>query len=87
MIAPLPDRAEPALRRDADIEIAADTSRAEEEMLRGESIWSVPEMRDFWSAGNLEEVDAENPTGATRLYVRAAMRVIREDVAYEKELT
>jgi ribosomal protein S18 acetylase RimI-like enzyme len=32
-------------------------------------------------------VDAENPTGATRLYERAGMYVDREDVVYEKELT
>jgi mycothiol synthase len=31
-------------------------------------------------------VDAENPTGATRLYDAAGMRVVREDVVYEKEL-
>lgn len=31
-------------------------------------------------------VDAENPTGATRLYESAGMRVIKEDVVYEKEL-
>jgi mycothiol synthase len=31
-------------------------------------------------------VDAENPTGATRLYEAAGMRVVREDVVYEKEL-
>lgn len=32
-------------------------------------------------------VDTENPSGATRLYERAGMRVINEDVVYEKELT
>lgn len=32
-------------------------------------------------------VDAQNPTGATRLYERAGMRVINEDVVYEKDLT
>jgi mycothiol synthase len=32
-------------------------------------------------------VDAENPTGATRLYERAGMRVLKEDVIYEKGLT
>jgi mycothiol synthase len=32
-------------------------------------------------------VDAENPTGATGLYEAAGMRVVREDVIYEKELT
>jgi ribosomal protein S18 acetylase RimI-like enzyme len=31
-------------------------------------------------------VDAENPTGATRLYESAGMRVTKEDVIYEKEL-
>lgn len=31
-------------------------------------------------------VDAANPTGATRLYERAGMRVLNEDVVYEKEL-
>lgn len=29
-------------------------------------------------------VDAENPSGATRLYERAGMHVVSEDVAYEK---
>jgi hypothetical protein len=32
-------------------------------------------------------VDAQNPTGATRLYERAGLRVIKEDIVYEKELT
>ena len=32
-------------------------------------------------------VDSENPTGATRLYERAGMRVVKEDVVHEKELT
>jgi mycothiol synthase len=32
------------------------------------------------------EVDAQNPTGATRLYESAGMRVVAEDVAYGKEL-
>jgi mycothiol synthase len=31
-------------------------------------------------------VDAENPSGATRLYERAGMRVVSEDVVFEKEL-
>jgi ribosomal protein S18 acetylase RimI-like enzyme len=31
--------------------------------------------------------DAANPTGSTRLYERAGMRVIKEDVVYEKDLT
>jgi ribosomal protein S18 acetylase RimI-like enzyme len=31
-------------------------------------------------------VDASNPTGATRLYQRAGMRVASEFVTYEKEL-
>lgn len=31
-------------------------------------------------------VDSENPTGATRLYERAGMRVVKEDVLHEKEL-
>jgi mycothiol synthase len=31
-------------------------------------------------------VDTENPTGATRLYERAGMRIVNEDVVYEKEL-
>lgn len=31
-------------------------------------------------------VDAENPTGATRLYERAGMHVVKEDVVFEKEL-
>jgi hypothetical protein len=33
------------------------------------------------------ESTPENPTGATRLYERAGMRVVNEDVVYEKELT
>jgi len=32
-------------------------------------------------------VDTQNPSGATRLYERAGMRVINEDVVYEEELT
>ena len=32
-------------------------------------------------------VDSQNPTGATRLYERAGMRVAYEAIAYEKELT
>jgi mycothiol synthase len=32
-------------------------------------------------------VDSENPTGATRLYERAGMRVVKEDVVHEKKLT
>lgn len=31
-------------------------------------------------------VDSENPTGATRLYERAGMHVVSEDVTFEKEL-
>jgi mycothiol synthase len=31
-------------------------------------------------------VDAENPTGATRLYERAGMRVVSEDVVFEKDI-
>ena len=31
-------------------------------------------------------VDSDNPSGATRLYERAGMRVEREEVLYEKEL-
>lgn len=31
-------------------------------------------------------VDAQNPTGATRLYEHAGMRVLKEDVIYEKGL-
>jgi hypothetical protein len=31
-------------------------------------------------------VDAANPTGATRLYERAGMRVASEIIRYEKEL-
>jgi mycothiol synthase len=31
-------------------------------------------------------VDADNSTGATRLYERAGMRVHAEDVTYQKEL-
>lgn len=32
-------------------------------------------------------VDAYNPTGATRLYERAGMRVVSEDIVFEKDLT
>jgi mycothiol synthase len=32
-------------------------------------------------------VDAENPTGATRLYESVGMRVVKEDVVFEKVLT
>jgi ribosomal protein S18 acetylase RimI-like enzyme len=32
------------------------------------------------------EVDAENPTGATRLYERAGMHVARRQDTFEKEL-
>src|SRR3989440_1885141 len=32
-------------------------------------------------------VDTQNPSGATRLYERAGMRVVNEDVVYEKDLT
>jgi mycothiol synthase len=31
-------------------------------------------------------VDAESPTGATRLYERAGMRVVEETVIFKKEL-
>jgi ribosomal protein S18 acetylase RimI-like enzyme len=31
-------------------------------------------------------VDAENPTGATRLYERAGMRVLRESATWERDL-
>jgi hypothetical protein len=31
-------------------------------------------------------VDAENPTGATRLYEKAGMRILTEDIVFEKEL-
>ena len=31
-------------------------------------------------------VDAENPTGATRLYESVGMRVTKEDVIFEKDL-
>jgi mycothiol synthase len=32
-------------------------------------------------------VDAENPTGATRLYEKAGMRIFTEDIVFAKELT
>jgi ribosomal protein S18 acetylase RimI-like enzyme len=32
-------------------------------------------------------VDTQNPSGATRLYERAGMRVVNEDVVFEKELS
>ena len=32
-------------------------------------------------------VDSENPTGATQLYEKAGMRVLNEDIVYEKDLT
>jgi hypothetical protein len=31
-------------------------------------------------------VDAQNPTGATRLYERAGMHVVQEHIHFEKEL-
>jgi mycothiol synthase len=31
-------------------------------------------------------VDADNPTGATRLYEKAGMQVLTEDIVFEKEL-
>ena len=43
----------------------------------------------FWEVGERRVqlgVDAQNPTGATRLYERAGMHVVWEAVIYEKEL-
>jgi GNAT superfamily N-acetyltransferase len=43
----------------------------------------------FWERGEQRVqlgVDAENPTGATRLYERAGMHVVWEAVVYQKEL-
>ena len=31
-------------------------------------------------------VDAQNPTGAVRVYEKAGMRVLTEDIVFEKEL-
>ncbi len=45
---------------------------------------------EFWRRGERTiglGVDAENPTGATRLYERSGMRVDSEYVIYEKRLT
>jgi len=45
--------------------------------------------REFWRRGErglVLGVDAENPTGATRLYQRAGMQVAFEFVACEKQL-
>jgi len=47
-------------------------------------------FRDFRRRGITRAtlgVDASNATGATRLYERAGMRVLNEDVVYEKDLT
>ena len=44
---------------------------------------------EFFRRGELRValgVDAESPTGATRLYERAGMRVLYEVIVYEKEL-
>ena len=46
-------------------------------------------VRQFWDRGERRVqlgVDAENPTGATRLYERAGMHVVWEAVVYEKRL-
>jgi mycothiol synthase len=47
-------------------------------------------FRALWRRGHTHvglEVDAENETGATRLYERAGMRVTRRYATYEKSLT
>jgi mycothiol synthase len=47
-------------------------------------------FRALWQRGHTRvglEVDAENDTGATRLYERAGMRVTRRYATYEKPLT
>ena len=44
---------------------------------------------EFWRRGERKVglgVDAENPTGATRLYERAGMHVAFDAVVYEKRL-
>ena len=44
---------------------------------------------ELWSRGAREVglgVDAASPTGATRLYERAGMRVLKQFTSYEKEL-
>jgi len=44
---------------------------------------------EFYSRGERKVglgVDAQNPTGATRLYERAGMHVHTEDIVFEKEL-
>jgi mycothiol synthase len=46
-------------------------------------------FREFWKRGVPKAalgVDAENPTGATRLYERAGMRVVREERMYRKDV-
>jgi mycothiol synthase len=44
---------------------------------------------EFWRLGERTiglGVDAENPTGATRLYERAGMHVVSDYAVYEKRL-
>jgi len=44
---------------------------------------------EFWRRGERAValgVDAENPTGATRLYERAGMHMLFDAVVYEKQL-
>jgi mycothiol synthase len=46
-------------------------------------------LREFWKRGVPKAalgVDAENPTGATRLYERAGMQVVREERMYRKDV-
>ena len=46
-------------------------------------------FREFWKRGvkrAMLGVDAENPTGATRLYERAGMHVLREERMYRKDV-
>ena len=46
-------------------------------------------FREFWKRGVPKAalgVDAENPTGATRLYERAGMHVVREERMYRKDV-
>ncbi len=51
----LPDGFRSRVATDADIEVAADIIRAEEEVLRGESIWGVEDIQDFWGVANLKD--------------------------------
>lgn len=55
MTVSLPDGFRARAAADADITIAADIIRAEEEQLRGESIWGVEDIQGFWRIANLKD--------------------------------